>query len=162
MKNYRLLLIAALALLLSEVLPMQAVDAAELSPVTLITVEKKDDVVRTVSDTGDVGYGRSLEAALENMQAASAKTLFFGTVQSMVFADNALSCAADAAMLRNLRPATRVYSAQTLPEAKNAADFLRLHAADETLGRLRANLLRGEPMQFAKLICRDGRMILAE
>lgn len=161
MKKGFVWVLVLLFLLLLEWSPMPQTDAAELSPVMLLTVEKQADILCIRSDTDDVGYGRTLAQALSDMQQTSAKTLFFETAQSIVFDETALSCAAEAANSKDLRPATKVYLAKgELPPAKQAAEYLRLHAADATLGRLRAQLLKREQAELPTVVYREGRLRL--
>ena len=161
MKKGLVWLLAAVLIVVLECAPLPQTDAAELSPVTLLTVSKTADIVCVRTDTGDEGCGRTLAQALDDLQQTSAKTLFFQTAQSIVFEEAALDLAKEAANLEDLRPATKVYLAKgELPPPEQAAEYLKLHAADATLGKLRAALFKRQTVRLPTVVYHNGRMRL--
>ena len=67
--------IAALAA--SLLLPMRGMDVGKLQPVGLIQLYIEDETVFIVTDTGDSGCGKTVEAAFENLEQTTSGVIFW-------------------------------------------------------------------------------------
>ena len=59
---YMLILAVALAF------PQRRLDVAELLPVELVSVRKENDALFVETDTGEVGRGKNLKSAFQNLE----------------------------------------------------------------------------------------------
>ena len=67
----------------------EAHDAAALVPVQALVIDAKDGTVFVTADTGDVGRGGNLDAALSDLQSGCAGALFTQTAEHVVLTQKA-------------------------------------------------------------------------
>ena len=162
MKRFTLYIIVAAALFLTGLLPLRGTDVAELLPVRVMLVEKKDGLVRIQCDHGAAGSGRNWELALEDLRKSAEGKVFFGTVEHVVLARSAWDLLPRVAASSDLRPAAKICcAARKLPEPEQTASFLHAHPGNVTLSRVRAQMLAGRQVRLPQIISKEGRLLLA-
>lgn len=157
MWKLRFWLILAAVLIALDVLPLGATDAARLEPATLLIFDRAaDGTVRVVSDSGSEGRGRSVDAALQDLRDHASGMLYLQTAEHILLTERAQSLLPACTRSRDLRPAASVLRiAGEIPDAKQAAAYLRHRAAKPTLAGLRA-----KKTELPTLYCREGRLLL--
>ncbi len=162
MKRLTLYIIVAAALFLTGLLPLRGTDAAELLPVRVMLVEKKDGVVRIRCDHGAAGTGGNWELALEDLRKSAEGKVFFGTVEHVVLARSAWDLLPRIAASSDLRPAAKLCCVtRKMPEPEQAASFLHAHPGGMTLSQIRAQMLTGRQVRLPQIISKEGRLLLA-
>ena len=142
-------------------LPTWGTDAAELEPAQVLLVSAEGGTLRLETDQGSVGLGKSLDEAMQDLQNGAAGTVFFGTVEHVIVAERARYLLPKLAASRQLRPSARLYCAAALPDAAEAAEFLRAHPGAYTLRSARSALLYGRSPEAARLVKTEGGLRLA-
>lgn len=110
-----------------------ATDVAELLPVELLYVYQENGV-RVETDTGDVGRGENLEAALENLKATASGDIFLDTVDYLILTKDTVGLLPQ--LWGILRPATEVCLGVNADA--QAAAFLSAHKPGVTLNDIRS------------------------
>ena len=64
--------------------PFEATDVATLSPVEVIWLEQQGNLVRIETDGKDIGIGKSVLEALENMKRTAPGTVFLDTADYLI------------------------------------------------------------------------------
>lgn len=136
-------------------------DAAELRPAQVLLIDASGGTVRAVTDQGTAGLGATLDEALADLQAGADGAVFFGTVGHVVVSRRAAWLVPALAVARELRPSARLYTAAELPEASEAAAFLRAHPGESTLQAVHAALLYGQQPEVPLLLQTEGGLRLA-
>lgn len=157
-----LLWLTALAIpVMLGMLPLHGTDAGDLEPAQLLLAEADGGGLRIVTDTGAVGTGADPEQALSELTQTAQGSLFLQTAQSVVLTRNALSFLPQTAQSPKLRPAAKVYVLDgELPDAAEAAGFLKNHEGGVTLGQVRAAMLGAGRVTLPVLRNEDGRLML--
>ena len=132
-------------------------DAAALVPVQALVIDAKDGTVFVTADTGDVGRGGNLDAALSDLQSGCAGALFTQTAEHVVLTQKAWFLMPQVCVSAQLRPAAKLYRAvgQSI-SAERALSFLQAHPGELTLSRARAALLENKEVQAAVLVQTGG------
>ena len=158
----RLLVLAVLvaALRISGLLPFQTNDVARLKPVEALVVSLQDGQV-VLSGGESRGVGPDWDAALEDLRQGAEGTLFLGTAEQVVLCGEAEQLLRQITDSEALRPAAVLcVSPETELDAKAVGDYLSAHNAGLTLQKLRAALLRGEPVELPVLTKEEGGLRL--
>ena len=125
-------------------------------------LRRDEQGVLLTCDHGVSGRGESFSAALDDLERSAPGALFLDTAEHLVLASGAWDLAREAVECGRFRPAAKLYLGQgTLPEEQALAAYLRAHPGRVTLAQLQAALLRQENVIPPRLICREGRMHLA-
>lgn len=112
----------------------EASDVGELLPVELLYIYKEDGCVRVETDTGNLGVGTDLKAALEDLKASTPGEIFLETANYLILSREAVPLLPQ--LWGILRPATEVclgVNADT-----KAAPFLAAHKPGVTLNDIRS------------------------
>ena len=125
-----------------------AQDVSELVPVQALVIDAQNGEITVTADTQDVGRGGSLDAALSDLRAGCAGTLFTQTAWFLM---------PQVCVSAQLRPAAKLYRAvgQSI-SAERALSFLQAHPGELTLSRARAALLENKEVQAAVLVQTGG------
>lgn len=164
MKHMYMILLAAASAVCFAQLPKTGTDAAKLLPAQTLVVSAADGAIRVESDTGASGSGKTLAAALEQMERSAEGTLFLGTAEYLVLTRGAQTLLADLYEQPRLRPAAKpvLCDADTIG-AKQADAILQAHPTQLTLAQAYAAALRAETVQLHTLRpVQEGGWLLAE
>lgn len=135
----------------------RSADAAELIPVQLLCIDAQGGSIRLTTDTGDIGSGKSMEAAFADLKAGCAGQLFTQTAEHVVLTRRAWYLAPQVCVSGQLRPAAHIYRVEQAPgELAALLAFLQAHPGQMTLSRMRALLLRGEQAEPAQVRRTEG------
>ncbi len=145
--------IAAFAALLSGIAPGQGRDVSELMPVELVRISVSGGQVVLETDTGNMGAGKTVEAALDDMKATTAGTVFLDTADFLVVAKGCEGFVD--AVSPYLRPACAVCLEDGKSKLEEAVAFLNAHEPQLTLQDWRT----GE-QKLPVLQTQEGRMRL--
>ena len=141
------------ALLLAALLvPMERCDVGKLKPVEVVHLYMERDAVILETDTGDMGIGRSVAEAYENLKRTTAGIIFLDTADYLLVEESAKNEVA--AMGQWVKPSVRVCFAQRGIDLTAAASYLSTHKP--------ATKLRGfdSDLGAEKLIIRGGKILL--
>ena len=164
MKPIFIILLAAASAVCFAQLPKTGTDAAKLLPAQTLVFSAADGEIRVESDTGASGSGKTLAAALEQMERSAEGTLFLGTAEYLVLTKGTQALLADLYEEPRLRPAAKpvLCGAETI-SAEQADAILQAHPTQLTLAQAYAVALRGEPVQLHMLRpVQEGGWLLVE
>lgn len=113
-----------------------------------------DDMVLIETDTGDRGSGATVAAALQNLKATTAGTIFLDTADFLIVTGDGM--AAMEQVKPYLKGTVRVCRGEVKMDLEEAARFLVVHKPKIRLKELIPESLR------EKICVVDGRMILSE
>lgn len=112
-------------------LPIKGADVGDLQPVELIQVYRERGKVVMETDTGDLGRGRTLQKALEDLQNTTPGKVFLETADYLLLTDDAKKYIPD--LFRLLRPGTEVCRIEEKVRGEKAAEYLASHPPTITL-----------------------------
>ena len=115
--------IATLGLL--TLAPVQDADIGNLRPVEVVMVCQQDDTVALSTDTGDVGQGTDVPAALEELKATTPGTIYLDTAKYLLVAEGAETAAQQLKSV--LKRSCRVCMADREVNLETAAKYLSVH-----------------------------------
>lgn len=163
MKKGMYALAGLIALALGFALPKSQTDAAELRPVQLIVVDAQGGKVRVMTDGGEAAEGKDLAAAIAELRARCAGTLFTQTAEHVVLSERAWYLMPQVCVCPDLRPAAKLYRAQlsALSEPGALLSFLQAHGGELTLTRARAALLENKAVLPPEIVWSEGGYLLA-
>lgn len=147
-------LFAAALLLACSALPSQGTELGELHPVAVLLVDNGGRQVEVQTDTGQLGTGETLPAALLELKQTTPGHIFLDTVEYLVLRGNAQQLLPDLQQL--LRPGVRVCTANEEAEAESLTEFLKSHPPKARLSELTAET----PLQNIQV--KEGRQLLEE
>lgn len=145
-----LIYIAALAAAL--LVPIEGTDVGELQPVGVIQLYKEEDTVVIVTDTGDSGRGKTVEAAFENLEETTAGIIFLDTADYLLLSEGATVEAME--LEGYLKPSVRVCMAEKEIDPAQAAEYLAVHRPAVRLKE------RGALLNAGKLTMENDRLIM--
>ena len=134
-----------------------AQDVSELVPVQALVIDAQNGEITVTADTQDVGRGGSLDAALSDLRAGCAGTLFTQTAEHVIVTSRAWYLTPQVCVSRQLRPAAKLY--RTMEEVKKpeeALRFLQAHPGSLTLSHARAALLESREEAAPVLMQTEG------
>lgn len=132
MKRWIILAAATVAALLFA--PSEKTDVGELLPVELLYIYKEETGIRVETDTGNLGIGGDLTAALENLKATAPGKVFLETADYLIVTKQTVSLLPQ--LWEILRPATEVCLGVNADA--QAADYLSAHKPGVTLNDIRS------------------------
>lgn len=143
-------LLLYMAILLAVLLfPSRGVDVGKLIPVEVIAVSESDGILTVSTDTGDLGRGRTIQAAVEDMKASAPGVIYLDTAEYLLIepgAENQIN-----AIRGYLKGTVRVcYGREGIP-LEGIADFLSVHNPESRLDGV------GDPSQIATITEENGR-----
>lgn len=131
MKRWIPMALAVAALFLT---PRRETDVSELLPVELIYIQQLGNQICVQTDTGDAGYGSTLEGALGDLKAAAAGKVFLETADYLIVTAETERYLPQ--LWNILRPATEVCLG--IGVDANGAEYLSTHRPGVTLNDVRA------------------------
>ncbi len=144
------------ALILTAVLgwmPFEGSDVAKLEPVEVVWVQQVADSVRVKTDTDNMGTGKNLSAAFQNLKDSTPGRVFLETADYVLINQEAASILPELAQY--LRPASGVCILESNAELDEIAQFLNAHSPKVSL----LDCQKGN-IQLQRLIVQEGRMQL--
>lgn len=151
MKRYLVYIVALV--LAAGVSPFYASDVGQLQPVEAVSVFIREGSVQVATDTGELGVGNDLPAALRDLHNTSPKHIFLDTAEYLL-----LSPGTEFLIPRleeYFRPSCGVCLADGVTDLALAAEFLDAHGDLATLADHRA-----EELPIPTLKQREERMHL--
>lgn len=143
---YALVIAAALAF------PVDKTDVGSLQPVEVVHLYQKDEKYVLETDTGDLGMGDTIKAAMEDLAATVSGTVFLDTAEYLLLEKEMVEQAKRIAPY--LKKKVRVCEAERGLDLKAAAQYLSAHAPKSTL----KELLTGTKLETLRNV--HGRLIL--
>ena len=141
--------------ILAGVFSFQGTDVARLAPVEAVWLAQEAQTVCIVTDTGDVGYGRNVQEALQDMKASASGTIFLETADYLIVEQGREELLEQ--VYEIFRPACQVCVCYEMPQMPDVARFLSTHEPAMTLRQLRI-----ADMPIPLLKDTKGRMELIE
>lgn len=132
MKRWIVYALAAAALLTLR--PKEMKDVSGLIPVELLYINKEAGLIRAETDTGAVGKGRSLEAALKDLEQTAPGRIFLETADYLIITINTANLLPKLAEV--VRPATEVCIG--IHVDAEAVSYLNAHRPTVTMKDIRA------------------------
>lgn len=129
-----LLLLAVLVSLFG--LPFEAYETQKLLPVKTVQLALLENgLVHLVTEVGQ-GIGESWQAAVADLRARAAGTVFFDTAAHLVVCGAAETIVPEALESGELRPSTQLSHADRVVSAEGLSAWLDTHASGPTLAEL--------------------------
>lgn len=119
------------AAILFAVTPFRGTDIAKLAPVEVVWLTEKGGQVYLETDTGDMGWGTDVRAALEDMKAAAPGSIFLETADYLVVEQGREALLEQTCGV--LRPSCMVCTAEIMPDMEAVAAYLAAHEPQITL-----------------------------
>lgn len=137
MKRWLLLIGALAAVIFLSTSNRAGTDVAKLRPVQALWMFTSDGWVVVQTESGEMGVGVDFASAVDHMEDAADRQIFFKTAEYLLLTEDALPQIDQAAQF--LRPSCVVCLTDGAPVLENAAQFLEHHRADVTLQQFRAD-----------------------
>ena len=112
-------------------LPERGTDVGKLIPVEVVAISESDGMVSVGTDTGDVGRGQTLEAAITDLKASARGIIYLDTAEYLLLetgTEHHLNT-----VERHLKPGVHLCYAREGIDLEAIADFLSVHRPDVTL-----------------------------
>ena len=155
MRKIWILPIAAVLLSVFGFSPFKTTDVARLAPVQTMVITASAGVVQVDCGEKLTGQGADLERALADLKSGAEGEVFLATAQQIVVSGDEVLWEQ---LLRyeGLRPAARLYQAQTPPKAQEVTEFLLRDKNEATLLELRIARLYGRQLGVPMLTREQG------
>ena len=102
--------------------PVERTDVGKLQPVQTVAVFKDDDQYVIQTDTEDVGYGRNLQEAFDDLIATTSAVIYLDTAEYLLLDEAA---EANIEELRSvLKPTISLYRFENVTDLKETSKFL--------------------------------------
>ena len=152
----RILYAAILAIAL--LIPEQGTDIGELRPVGLIQIYKEGTQIWIVTDTGDSGWGESVDAALQNLKETTPGTIYLDTADYLLVSKTAIE--ESKTLGQYLNASTKVCLAERDVEPVEAAEYLKVHEIHTKVGDIwDYSGMKVLEKVNSRLILKDGKEI---
>lgn len=142
-----IVILAALPLL-----PLRKTEIGKLQPVELISVDVEHGRVVIQTDTQDIGVGRTVEEAIENLKKTTSGIVFLDTADYLLVTKRASNTVPE--LSGYLKESVRICTAEVGVDPEKATEYLKIHPPKEKLkdffGTEMSEFLREE----------NGRLIL--
>ena len=139
-------------LLAALLMPAQGMDIGKLRPVGLIQLYKENEFVFIVTDTGDSGYGKTVEAAFENLEETTSGVIFLDTADYLLLSRTAYREAE--ALKQYLKSTIHVCITEKNIDPVQAAEYLSTHRPAVKMKDYKG------PQKAQKLLQDNGRLVL--
>lgn len=124
-------LLYIIVLLLCGVSSNRGTDIGELAPVEVVWLSENAGQIYLETDTGDMGRGETIQAALSDMKAAAPGMIFLETADYLIVEPGSEILLEQ--LYDILRPSCKVCAAQSMPDLEEVAPFLNAHEPRLTL-----------------------------
>lgn len=152
MKRWIIYIVLFVGVAIFGTIPFRGTDIAKLAPVEVVWLSRNGGQVHLKTDTGDMGEGKSIQAALADMKAAASGSVFLET------ADYLIVEVGREALLEQvydvLRPSCMVCMAEEMPDMKAVAEYLSAHEPELSLRQYRV-----EKGKLPQLTEKEGRFM---
>ncbi len=108
-------------------------DIGTLQPVQAVMVTAQGSQILIETDTGDMGLGETVDAAIGNMKATSAYEIFLDTADYLLIEDGCIPLLSE--LDAHLRPSCSVCLLAGEPDLEAVGQFLQTHKPEVTLRR---------------------------
>ncbi len=127
---------AVLLVLLLGLMPFSGTDVAQLEPAELLYVTHRAGTVQVETDTGSMGMGKSLEAAIADLKKTASGQFFLETVDYLLLGQEAEQLMDG--LYSYLRSGCAVCYGVGVEDLGAATAYLRIHQPDFTVRDYRA------------------------
>ncbi|MBE6948209.1 MAG: hypothetical protein E7454_08210 [Ruminococcaceae bacterium] len=127
---YLALLAAAAFLTIS---PFQGSDVAKLLPIETVWLAQEKGTVSLKTDTGDLGRGETVAAALQDMKESASGTVFLDTADYLIVEKGSEELLTQ--IYHILRPSCMVCIAENMPDLEQVTAYFNAHEPPMTLRR---------------------------
>lgn len=117
--------------IVGTVSPFSGTDVGQLQPVQLVKVTAQRGTVEITTDTGDMGRGKTVREAFDDLQQTSSKKIFMETAEYLLIDRAAETILPDITNI--LRPSCAVCLVEDEMDLTVAAEFLNHHLPELTL-----------------------------
>lgn len=139
-------------LVLAVTLPLsgRGMDVGRLQPVEVVYLDKQDDVICIETDTGDAGYGKTIEEAFDDLEETAKGVIYLDTASFLLVSETARELTKE--ISGKLKDDTGICICPEKPDLQEAAVFLNAHPP--------LSKLRDSGSETAKLMQENGRLRL--
>lgn len=131
MKRWILYIVGFAAVSIFGVSPFHGTDIAQLAPVEVVWLTESGGRVYLETDTGDMGWGENVQAALMDMKAVAPGSVFLETADYLIVQKGSEALLEQ--VYNVLRPSCMVCVAEKMPDMEAAAAFFAAHEPEVTL-----------------------------
>lgn len=146
----RIWLIALMGVLALSFLPAPGRDLGKLEPVSALYIYMYEGNVVVETDAGDLGSGKTLEAALEDLHAGSMGEIFLDTAEHLILTDASMPLLPE--LEKILRPSVEPVVGKNGMDLKKAERYLSAHPTGATLLKIST-----QGKQVPRLFWKEGR-----
>lgn len=160
MKKLLALVLAAVLLKWSGMVPFEPSDVADILLLEAILVTMEEETVKIRAD-GAEGSGSNWKEAMEDLRHGAEGNILPGMIREIILADSAFSVLPQIVRDEQLRPAAAVYVCPgQMPEPKEAASYLAVHRGKVTISQMQAAVENGEGIRLPILMKTEGGLRL--
>ena len=148
----------AAIIVIALLIPERGTDIGKLRPVGLIQIYKEGTQIWIVTDTGDSGWGGSVNAALQNLKDTTPGTIYLDTADYLLVGKTAIE--ESKTLGRYLNASTKVCLAERDVEPAEAAEYLKVREIHEKVGDIwDYSGMKVLEKVNSRLILKDGKEI---
>ena len=125
-------------------------DIGKLDPVEAVRLIRTEEGIFLETDSGASGQGRTLKAAVEDLRRGIGAEVFLETADKLILVGNMDGYWGE--ILAEFRPACQICYGNENLDLKDAAQYLRIHPSEQTIGGI-----RGGAVGIPVLRMNDGR-----
>lgn len=124
-------MIYALILTAALLIPSKNVELAKIKPVETVSIRYQDGFVIIETDTEDVGIGKTLEEAIEDLKTTTAGTIYMDTACFLLVGQDAEDMVSE--LKSYLKGNVRLCKIEEEVDIKQAGEYLRVHTPEVRL-----------------------------
>ena len=144
----------ALLIAAAVLIPVKPNDVGALRPVKVVQLNRSAETFVLQTDTGDWGAGKSVAAALENLNATTPGILYLDTARYLLVSEDALDAVQE---LRDvMKGKVQLCMAESVELTEETAQFLQSHGQLPQLGAWE----KGRPLPLLTMV--EKRLIFSK
>ena len=105
--------------------PLERVNISNLLPIEALSIDVEDDNIVIETDTGDIGIGKSVLGAIENLKDNTSAIVYLDTVKYLIVSTDATAYVTDLA--KQIRRGVEVYTGDVIGSVQDALAYLKAH-----------------------------------
>ena len=105
--------------------PLNRVNISDLLPIEAVSIDVTDDNVVVETDTGNVGVGKTVSAAIENLKVNTPATVYLDTVKYLIVSTDANAYIAE--LEKQIRSGVEVYIGDAPGSVQDVLAYLKAH-----------------------------------
>ncbi len=134
--------------------PVKGTDVGKLLPVELVSLRREGEALLVQTDTGDLGTGSTLDAAMRDLKRRAPGDIFLETADYLVLSPDSMEAWSE--LSDYFRPGTLVFLMEEPVDPEKTAQYLRTREAGIPLNQA------GQTAHLPIIRTEEGRVELEE